>query len=243
MIPDAPKDEGFYDFYIRLKESMFRVPDQPRFFRKTSHAKYIATLSSLCELVVKTGSVDTARNFISGIREKSGIVTAQFWLGRYPKYLEVLEKPPSRLSKKNLNELIHLCLELSGIIESELKIFTGLIKISKNQKADTERIRNTSLSGLVTQIKNSYNEYSVITSKFNIMTRNAIAHESYFIRYSQKMVEFDDRKKSVTLSYKDLLNYTRELSALGISLLLIEEILDYKSSQSTREFIKRVYKS
>ena len=130
-----------------------------------------------------------------------------------------IHRPVKKWSNEVLQKVNDSYGSLSGIYEKQIRLVNAIIRIIEGNDMDYNKIHNDNLANNVDFVKNN-KKYSEL-GDFDVVMRNAINHSTILPNINNKTVTYKDRKKSVTCSYKDTLQKTRNLSALIYSLILM----------------------
>ena len=139
---------------------------------------------------------------------------AQTALQKLNNYYNFIEKKVKILTKKEIDKYLEIYFEFAGIYEKILPLISILIQLTK--KASSDKKRKQSLYNTLAFVKRS--GYKALVSGFDRNIRNSLAHRSCKIKIIEKKVEFIDRKKMVSLSFRDVQKRTRNLGSLLLTI-------------------------
>lgn len=137
-----------------------------------------------------------------------------------------IHKPVKRWTTAKLQKVNDVYGSLSSVYEKQARLVRALIKIADNdEEVDYNAIHNDSLANNVNAIK-KHKKYGKL-GDFDIIMRNAIHHSTILSDINTKIITYKDRKKNVTYSYAEVMEKTRNLSALIYSIILMQTYSQY----------------
>ncbi len=214
---DISDDETGIDHAIRKLGQNLEFPDDKRgFFNQTSYDQYKEAISKLVHEVCSIIDENQLKDFFNDV-DSSGediIASGQMLVATLkPEY-----KFLARERKRHTSQMAERCLgmyeKLSGVYEKGIAIVVGLVQFVDGTAVDYSQIRRRSLKTNIDILERT--EYAILANGFDRLMRNAIAHTSYWTISRTRVIRFSELSGSSTweISYKDILNKTRELVAL-----------------------------
>jgi len=207
---------------------MTKPSEEFRFIRKTIYNSYHQCLLSLAKSIYYAGKRIHAESFLTDFEmSPDARATVQAFFGRrLTKKFALMDKVGS-LDRRGAVKLVDLYRMLAGIFEKYVSVLVGLVEIDKQGVllpfADVKRRQlNTSLTTLQTD-----GRFKSILGAFDKTVRNALAHETWSISVSKRLIIFDDLGKHRELNFRDFLKRTRELGSAVLALVNLRAFLLY----------------
>lgn len=238
-IPMIPTNVHALDYLFKTLEdflSNFRF--SWNYLKDTRYSEYLETLQKLMNELKRENKISKAGEISWEFRNsKDFYLLLQATLQKLIKYYQFLEGDTGQIEKKQIDKYLEVYEELAGHYEKLAALMTALIQLletNTDSKYEIARRRNVSQNMLY--IEKSRWRIFIVGFKRNI--RNAIAHKTVNIDIVKRRVEFVDRSKTVTLTFKEVQEQVRELGSLLLVLphvfisifcfmfLSIKEILD-----------------
>jgi hypothetical protein len=143
----------------------------------------------------------------------------QSTLQKLGKYYSYLEKDFPQVDKKVVDRYLEIYMELAGIYEKVISLISALIQTAENYNFSCYE-RKKDLAIILSQVKKA--GHKTLITGFDRNIRNSLAHKTFKVNIIDHQVEFIDRKKKVIMSFNQVQNRTRELSAL---LLILPHVI------------------
>jgi hypothetical protein len=207
---------------------MTKPSDEFRFIRKTIYNSYHQCLLSLAKSIYYAGKRVNAESFLTDFElSPDARATVQAFFGRRLTKKFTLMDKVENLDRSAAVKLVDLYRMLAGIFEKYVSVLVGLVEIDKQGVlipfADVKRRQlNTNLGTLQTD-----GRFKAILGSFDKTVRNALAHETWSISASKRLIVFDDLGKHRELSFRDFLKRTRELGSAVLALVNLRAFLLY----------------
>lgn len=218
----------FIDYIIKsYEEKALNIKELDKFFKGTEFIIYynvaqklINELNSSSENILKTNSL-----FKNGVVSEDILYTALL-PSKLFNNTEWINKPVKRWTPAKLQKVNDVYGSLSSIYEKQARLVRALIKIADNDgEVDYNTIHNDSLANNVNAIK-KHKKYGKL-GDIDIIMRNAIHHYTILSNINTKTITYKDRQKNVTYSYAEVMEKTRNLSALIYSIILMQTYSQY----------------
>jgi len=238
-IPGIPTHVHAMDYLLQTSEELVRNFRFPwHYLVGTRYDDYLQALEQLMSELKKKNKINMSLEISTEFRaSKDFYLLLQATLQKLIKYYEFLEKDFPQIEKKQVDMYLEIYEELSGHYEKFIALIAALIRLSEtNVKPKYETARSRSISRNMLYVERS--GWSIFVSGFNRNMRNAIAHKTLSVDIVKQAVELIDRKKILTMTFKEVQKETRELSSLllvlphvlisiyGWMLLSVREMLD-----------------
>ena len=220
---DIPKNVHAMDYLFQILEELsmdFRFN-----FSYLKNTKYIEGLKGLEELIHelkeenKIGKSWEVLNEFKG--SKDSYLVVQVTVQKLFKYYEFLASDFSEIKKEHIDKYLEIYEELSGLYEKLVSLISTLIHLLRSDDSfKYEAARRKGLHNNISYINKA--GWKIFVSDFDRNMRNAIVHKTCPVDIIKETVEFIDRKKTITLSFREVQKKTRQLSAL---LLILPHVL------------------
>jgi hypothetical protein len=211
---DVPKNVHVMDACFQAGEEIKDFRFEFSYLKNTKYENYIERLGKLLDQIAKANSLNLAYNFLFKDFKDThdAYILLQATFQKLINHYEFLEKEPRHIKKGDVDKYLEIYEEMSGHFEKCVFLIVGLVTILLTGSApryyDLKKRRlHQSISFL------EKHKYEAIVSGFNRFIRNAIAHKSYKVDLVNESVGFLDADKEFKMSFTDLQNATRELSA------------------------------
>jgi hypothetical protein len=223
LMPEIPKDVHAMDHLFQTCEELLRdFRFDFDYLEGTRYEAYLQGLESLIEEIKKEHKISQSWKVLDEFwHSNDAYLILQTTLQKLIKYYEFLEKDFPKIEKKHIDKYLEIYSELSGVYEKLISLISVLIRLLEtNESPKYEAAREKQLSHNSLYVEKS--GWKIFVSGFNRNMRNAIAHRTCKIDVIKETVEFTDRKKTFTLTFRDVQKETRELSSL---LLILPHVL------------------
>jgi hypothetical protein len=207
---------------------MTKPSDEFMFIRKTLYNRYHQCLLSLAKSIYYAGKRVHAESFLTDF-ELSPDARANvqaFFSRRLTRKFTLLDKIKSP-DKSDVVKLVDLYRMLAGIFEKYVSVLVGLVEIDKRGVlvpfADVKRRQLSTNLGTL----QSDGRFESILGTFDKTVRNALAHETWSISASKRLIVFDDLGKHRELNFRNFLKRTRELGSAVLALVNLRVFLLY----------------
>jgi hypothetical protein len=200
----VPEGVHFADNLRQSYLSLLLVPMSISFFKDTNYMLCLNEIDKICAKAFEVGrAADFDRLFDQVFGSEDLLPLLQSYLTGFQETCELLtKKSDSPLERKDVEELIGLYGKVSGDFEKAVRMNVGMLKALEQRNSDYSKISSQSLGSNVQFVAK---RYPVLVQDFSTTIRNSIGHRSYFVRLSNKTVEFRDRKNRVTVKFGDFL--------------------------------------
>ena len=238
-IPKLPTSVHALDYLFKNLEvflSDFRFSWS--YLKDTRYGEHLETLRKLMNELKRENKISKAGAILSEFRNSNDFyLLLQATLQKLIKYYQFLEDDTVQIEKKQIDKYLEIYEELAGHYEKLTALITALIQLletSNDSKYEIARRRNLYQNMLYIE----KSRWRVFILGFNRNIRNAIVHKTVNIDIVKRRVKFVDRSKTVTLTFKEVQEQSRELGSLLLVLphvfisifclifLSIKEILD-----------------
>jgi len=215
IFPDIPKHVHAMDHFFQVCEELMRdFRFEMYYLKETEYEAYLQSLERLIYRLKQERKIENSWKVFNDFKDsKDFFPILQATLQRILKCYEFLERDFATIEKKQIDRYLEIYTELSGLYEkfiSLIAVLTQLLQMKGIPKYEVARKRG--LSSNINSVKGS--GWGIFVSGFNRKMRNAIAHKSFKIDIIMETVEFIDRNKTYSLSFKEVQEETRELSAV-----------------------------
>jgi len=215
IVPDIPKNVHAMDYLCQVCEELLRdFRFDWRYLKNTKYTAYLQSLEKLTGELKKDHKISKSWEIINEFKDsKDFYPLLQATLQRVIKYYEFLAQDFSKIEKKQLDKYLEIYEELSGHYEKFISLIATLVQLSQtNASHKYETARKRRLYQNILYIEKS--GWKIFVSGFNRNIRNAIVHKTCKVDILKETVEFIDRNKTITLTFREVQKETRELSAL-----------------------------
>jgi hypothetical protein len=132
-----------------------------------------------------------------------------------------------RLDRRTIVRVADFCHILSGMFEKFVSVLVGLVELDRQGTlvsfADVKRRQlNTNLTTL-----RSDGRFKHLLDAFDKTIRNSLAHETWSLSPSKRLIAFHDLGKHLELSFEQFLRKTRELAAVVLALIELRSFFLY----------------
>lgn len=209
------------------------------YIRSSKYDDYIRCMKEIINTAMDK-DLGNVTSYMSSVEE--AVTDIQSWgqslaidMGRIVKYLA-----PDRI--RFSRGLALRCIteygKMSGLYETLTKIVAGFVCIGSDKAASYNSFRRRSLAKNLSVIQEK--GWSTLTREFNILIRNSIAHKSFILHPTEKVINFNDAisGKEENVSYRSLFEQTRELSCLVLALGKFMGLVDEAILMKIESFLK-----
>lgn len=212
---DIPDDVHALDYFFQIVNEIhkeFRF-DMPYLFT-TKYSQYLNVIEELTNNLKKEGKLGKAFSILFEFRKSNDMyIIVQVTLQKLISYYQFLQTDYSLIKKKHVNKYLEIYEELSGFYEKFLSLVTTLIHLLNDYNPpEYETVRKKGLYENIQYIKKT--GWTTFSYEFNRNIRNAIVHKTYKVDILKEEIDFIDRTRTLKLSFQEIQNKTRELSAL-----------------------------
>lgn len=203
-------------------------PEDLKFVRRTKYTVYHKILLSLANSIYYAGRRVSAENFFADFQASPDArALVQTLVGRRwtreATYLDEIR----HLDKRAVERLVTIYHLLAGIFEKSVTALVGLVEVDRNGAsrsfADLKRRQlNANLLSL-----RSDGRFAQILQAFDKTIRNSLAHQTWSISPSKKVITFNDLGKQVEVGFKEFLKKTRELASVTFALVELRTFLAF----------------
>lgn len=215
FMPDIPKNVHAMDYLFRILEELLRdFRFSFNYQKETNYAAYLQALKELMVELEKQNKINKSWDVLNEFKDsKDAYLLVQATLQKLIKYYEFLERDFSKIENRQLDGYLEIYHELSGHFEKLIALIDVLIQLSTTDAAP--KYEDARKRGVYENIRNiEKSGWGIFSSGFNRHVRNAIVHKTCKIDILKETVEFIDRNKTVTLTFREVQKATRELSAV-----------------------------
>lgn len=231
------KYESLFDFYDDFYKRILFAEFGDTYLSKT---KIKAYREAIYQLIDRMLSLSGGRVFLSSLLDSHEFSSDMFfmqklWFGLITE-IDYLDGKFKRLSAPTVYKLAELYYKLSEVYSKFVIVVRILVEFAEgntNVNLQTEYNKH-SLNNHVEKIRKSSDYYDL--GNIDTVMRNALSHRTYQYDSGQKSIIFKDRRHSVTLKPKDLLEKTRELSSLVFALLNMLNYVQYRRLTMIRDY-------
>lgn len=225
IIPEAGSVKSPLE-YVRGR--LFEIKEPVvEYIKKSKYGDYIRYIRRIIDSAMGKASVQVI-TYVTEVNTADADVKTwgQAIGGGIGKTTQFLTRDRRRFSTKLAFRCIDEYGKMSGVYERLVAIIAGFVSIESDHTVRYPSFRRKSLSRNLSIIRNKGG--SVITSGFDILVRNSIAHHSYVIDPTVRKVRFTDPigGKERIVSYRVLFGKTRELSRLILALSQFMGLVD-----------------
>jgi len=213
---DRVWDRGFDSvvFLKRMYELETLIPPEAEYMRSSGFSKYRNALLSLGRALSHANRRELADSlFLEFLQSEDSRAVAQALIRGLWRSTMYLQRR-SRFSRKNLERLVSIYEELSGVFEKLARLLVGLIFIERHGTAlpYSEHRRRSLHQNLKTIHDDArLKPYALAFSK---TIRNAIAHRSYSLSFAKRIIVFNDLRVHRKLRFETFFRKIRRLAAL-----------------------------
>ena len=214
-MPEIPKNVHAMDYLFQVCEELLRdFRFNWRYLKDTKYTEYQQGLEKLMGELKKEHKIGKSWEVLNEFKNAEDFyLLLQATLQRVIKHYEFLRRNFPKIAKKQVDKYLEVYDELSGHYEKFISLIAALIRLSKiNVDYRYETARKKGSSQNIRFIGKS--NWKIFVSGYNRNIRNAIAHKTCKVDIIKETVEFIDRDKTATLTFKEVQKETRELSAL-----------------------------
>ena len=222
-IPTMPTNAHVLDYLFETLENLlsdFRF--SWNYLKDTHYSEYLQALQELMNQLKRENKISKAWEILTEFRNSRDFyLLLQATLQKLIKYYQFLEDNDVHVEKKQIDKYLEIYAEFSGHYEKLIALMVALTQLSEgniDSKYGIARSRNLSQNML--SIERS--RWRIFVFGFNRNIRNAIAHKTVYIDIVKRRVEFVDRKKILTLAFREV---QREARELGSFLLVLPHVL------------------
>jgi len=215
LMPEIPKNVHAMDYLFQVCEELLRdFRFNWRYLKDTKYVVYRQGLERLLEELKKEDKISKSWEVLNEFKDsKDFYLLLQATLQRVIRYYEFLRRNFPKIGKKQIDKYLEIYEELSGHYEKFISLIATLIRflqMNANHKYETARKKGPSQN--IRFIEKS--GWEIFVAGYNGKIRNAIVHKTCRVDIIRETVEFIDRKKTMSLTFKGVQKETRELSAL-----------------------------
>ena len=211
---DAVFPHALRDSFRRITDGMGRWS----YFSHTDYRKVAADLDYLTSAAFAVNAAATDKLLNEFWSSQDGAVVVRTPYTIVARRCAYLANAKRKLDRRLIERLVETYRELSGLYEKGIRVVIGIMEVLQGKEVVYEQLVKKPLAWNVSQVSETY---PWLTKDFDVAIRNSIAHTTYVVQYSSKMVTFTDNKASVTLTFRDLFRRCRLLSSLVVGLLLL----------------------
>jgi len=239
FMPDIPHNIHAIDHLFQVCEELssdFRF--NWRYLKDTNYIAYLQGLERLMGKLKAEHKINKSWEILNEFKDSEDFyLLLQATLQRLIKHYEFLARDFTKIKKRQVDKYLEIYPELSGHYEKLISLIAALIQLSRMEGDHKYKaVRKSEPSQNIRLIRR--NGLGIFVSGFNRKIRNAIVHKTCKVDILKETVEFIDRNKTITLTFKDVQEETRELSALllvlphifvsifCLAVLSLREILD-----------------
>jgi len=221
--PDIPKNVHAMDYFFQVLEELsrdfrFNLP----YLHDTKYVECLKGLEELMDDLREENKIGKTWEVLNEFKDsKNSYLIVQVTLQKLIEYYEFLARVFSEIKKRHIDKYLEIYEELSGLYEKLISLISTLIQLLRRDDGfKYEAARKRGLQNNISYIKKT--AWKIFVSDFNRNMRNAIVHKMCNVDIIKETVEFIDRKKTITLTFREVQKKTRELSAL---LLILPHVL------------------
>lgn len=248
LMPEIPKRAHALDYLFGVFDDLKDFRFNWRYLKDTKYATYVQDLNKLVNELNKDQKITQSWEILMEFKNsKDAYLLLQATFQRLISCYEFLNKDFSAIRKKHIDKYLEIYGELAGHFEKLISLIVALIWLLRNDANHKyEAARKKTLFQNITYVEKS--EWKIFVQGYNRNLRNAIAHKGCKIDILKENVELIDRNKTITLTFDEIQEETRELSALllifphlfisvfSLPILSIREMLNkLETSTPTRE--------
>lgn len=235
---DIPRDCLAIDYIIDYLTPKKDLPEDS-YLLETSYLKYMDAINEVSKEVVSNVNmleIDAYLDLVFSY-QNDVMTVGQSLINDFPKYYKVLSKPRKYFTKKQAEHDIALYDNLASQYEKGIAVLVGIIELISGNKREYLKIRRRRLANNLKTVGSS--KYSLLATGFDKSIRNALAHGSKFINPLKKTVKFYDpiENYSSELTYKEVREKAKELSALTIAIYRLPVIIKVEELRKFKEMI------
>lgn len=239
--PTAGVPHGIHlaDYSWQFFLTFINAPLYWGFYKKTNYRKYRNQLNEIVYPIFRQKD-QLAEGFLNEFETSpDGTVIAQSSFMVIQRQSEYLCYYRRRFNKRQIDRLIEIYRQMSGLYEKFIRVIVGFIEIEEGKEPNYEHIKKNSLSS---NIKRVSKKYPILTEDFNLTVRNSIAHTTYFVSLSYGTIKFIDSNSEVTLSFSDFFRLCRLITTLVVSLSTVRYFFLYYRCKYVWEMYKSAKK-
>ncbi len=215
-----PPGTSAFDYYERWSNSTINTPSYWGFLKRSDYKLFRDKLNEISEKLYNENRLQAAAKLLEEFNiSPDGTLVVQFAHMRLENYLNFLRVKRRKLEKRQIVKLFDIYREASGIYEKLIRVFVGLMKILDGIEISYQTLLGLKFSKSLRTVEKSY---PLITRDYDSTIRNAIAHPPVLFRMSKGTLEFRDSRKTVPLTYQGFFQSCRDLLALVLALLQME---------------------
>ena len=215
-IINIPKNVHAMDYLFQSCEDLLRDLFEIEDLNYPNYNLYVQNTTKLIEKLKKTNNLSKAITILENfLRSDTFYLIAQNSLQKLIKHYNFLDKEVKVVTKKEVDKYLEIYLEFAGIYEKILPLISTLIQLTKIN-ASSNKKSNQNLYNTLAYVKRA--GYEALVSGFDRNIRNSLAHRSFKIKIIEEKVEFIDRKKMLSLSFRDVQKRTRDLGSLLLAI-------------------------
>lgn len=223
FMPEIPENVHAMDYLFQVCDELSRdFRFNWRYLKGTRYIEYQQGLEQLMGELAREHKISKSCEVLIEFKNsEDSYLLLQATLQRVIKHYEFLRRNFPKIAKKQVDKYLEVYEELSGHYEKFISLIVTLIGLLRmNTGYRYEAARKKGANRNIRFIEKS--GWEIFVSGYNRNIRNAIAHKTCKVDIIKETVEFIDRNKTVTLTFKEVQKETRELSAL---LLILPHLL------------------
>jgi hypothetical protein len=221
-IEDIPEEVNVFEYMMSTLKEVKDIRFELSYLEKTKYFDYIVMIEDLLERIDEESNIGSTAQFIwNFINTNDAYALMQSVFHKISEYYMFLEREHQTIKKEQVSKYLEIYDGLVGHFEKLVYLLVGLVKtFRKDLTPEYDNIKKKRLFPNLMFLKST--GYNNLVSGFNRSIRNALVHENCKINLINEVVVFYDIGFEFEMSFKELQQATRELSA---NLLIIPNLI------------------
>lgn len=208
-----PENVHAMDYFFQICKDVLRdFRFEVGYLKFTNYTSYLLEIEKLVAYLKRKKDLlkawGTLRAFLSS---DDFYFIVQTTLQKLSNYYSYLGEDFSQVNKEIIDRYLEIYLELAGIYEKIISLISTLIQTAELSNVSGYEGKKD-LFTTISHVEKA--GYKTLVTGFDRHVRNSLAHRTFKVNIIAQKVEFIDRKKKLTISFNEVQNRTRELSAL-----------------------------
>ncbi|AIF84152.1 hypothetical protein NTE_02097 [Candidatus Nitrososphaera evergladensis SR1] len=186
-------------------------PGEESYLKNTKFADYRDALLEIVKITYRENRQKALTESLADMPEDDIFAIFQN-MQKLNQRLTYLDKNHKTINKKVIDSYFSLYPEISNFFERVTLQLFGLKRILDGESITYSQLKLSKLSDYVNSLK-TRPFFSELVQPMNITVRNAIVHGGNAVNPITRTIKFTDKRASVTMSYEDFIQATRELAS------------------------------